>query len=170
MPTPKYVNQAYTLLKKFGYTYDMVERTKGRYSSDFCGFADIIAFHPIRGNDLIKRPGIIHSEEVFRGALAVQVCRYVDFAEHIAKVSNGLPHRNLFNWLLSYNRFEVWAFPAPYDKRVKGKRYHPKFVSFHLPHDQYLRDRWTPEHISTVYNDSELQAFGYELEHNIVQK
>lgn len=150
MPTPKYIQRAYTLLRKYSYHYDLVERSNGRVSRDFCGFADIIAFRPITGQDCVSNPELLNNPEPWQGCLAVQVCRYTDFAEHRNKIDTPPQSNELHAWLSAGNRFEIWAFPTTADKRVKGKKYLPKIARYWLSNNTYA-----------VSSHSELDALGY---------
>jgi hypothetical protein len=112
--------ECYTLLKRFGYTYEPVERRipggpGGPYTvtKDFGGFADILAWRPVSVREIISElEGF-----VFTGVLAIQACSHSTLAAHITKVTQGLPSEKLASFLLAGNRFEVWAFPEPRKKK-----------------------------------------------------
>lgn len=151
-------NRAYTLLKRYGYTYDCVERRLTRQiTRDFCGFADILAFRPILGSDLVKYPALIQPDthDIFQGILAIQVCSYTTVNAHLNKIIKGDPAQPLIDWIECGNRFELWAFAPPSSKRVKGRKYPPRFVEVGLERRHQVRA------LDPLWDRTELQLFGY---------
>lgn len=158
-------NRAFTLLKRYGYRYAGVERRLARnITQDFCGFADVLAFRPLTGSDLAHFPNLFSPDfptDKFPldGCLALQLCSYATFQEHLRKLTQSAtvtPY--IFDWLLARNRLEVWAFSSPRDRRAKG-RHPPKFARIQI---QSSPENPGELRLEIVHNVTELQFFGYE--------
>ena len=100
---------ACNLLRKRGYRYAVVERwiPQARKRQDFCGFADILAFHP----------GIV-------GVLAVQTCAASGLSSHVRKLTSPPVLEKVLDWLEAGNRLEVWGW----EKRETEYDYKPELV------------------------------------------
>jgi len=113
--TPK----AMALLRKYGYTGCVVERTHGGFNHDWCGFADIIACRVVPGREWTAA-GVendIADLICYDGTLAVQCTVKSSHSAHIDKVlfdytKKGKQRtKDLQEYLESGNRFEIWSFP-----------------------------------------------------------
>jgi hypothetical protein len=173
--TTEYVKR---VLEKYGYRYGLVERFNHHTlrRSDFCGFADVIAFR--RGEEQRVEESEVGSKEefnrlfawylrnlemggseiwydattLFRGCLAVQSCAGSTLAKHIDKILHGDVGEAVKDWLEAGNRFEIWGW-RKIGKAGKRKRYLPKIVRVSL--DVVADQFW-------VSDDSEVELWGWE--------
>lgn len=154
MPNQHLVNRAKRLLTKYGYTFDVVERRLFRnITRDFCGFADLLAFRSVSfPHDLTATSWICGNQDAFRGILALQICNYGGFQEHLRHLTLGDPSTALTEWLLCGNRCEIWAYPSPRD----GVRKPPKFRRLFL-----ATSNRNGNLILSFLSETELEAFGY---------
>lgn len=149
------------LLRKYGYSSTTVEQwvtfrggaSGPGYRKDFMGFADILAWRPLMGEDL-KR--LCVTQMNWNGVFAVQTCGASGLSAHIKKVTVGPVGEDLKLWLLAGNRFEIWAW-GQRGARGQRKVYLPairKVIVERVPHSSKFK--------LTVEEDSELLLLGYD--------
>jgi hypothetical protein len=172
--TTEYVKR---VLEKYGYRYGLVERFNHHTlrRTDFCGFADVLAF---RRAEVVRKDEVEEREEferlfqwyvnnlelggsevwydattLFRGCLAVQSCAASTLNKHVDKILGGDVVEQVKDWLEAGNRFEMWGWRKVVGKTGKRRRYLPKIVrvSLDLKSDEF----W-------VSDDSEVELWGWE--------
>jgi len=152
-------DQTHKLLRKYGYSSTTVEQwvtfrggvSGPGYRKDFMGFADILAWRPLMGEDL-KNLAVV--ERKWDGVLAVQGCGATGLAEHIRKVTEGAVGEALKIWLLAGNRFEVWAWG------MRGGRGERKVYLPAIRRIEVVEKR--KNLVLIVRDDSELLSLGYD--------
>ena len=154
------------LLREHGYQVDVVERYNAytQRKNDFCGFADLIAFRPLWGEDLRSLAtvgGMIGGSSepedrvVVTGCLAIQATSIDNLNDRVLKITEGALGEVVADWLASGNRLECWGWEKRrlQEKTKAGKR--SKRVKYQLKVKRLL---WEQDQFWTMDN-SEVELF-----------